>query len=565
MSVDAAHGQRATTADTQQQPALASSNLGRSTFKSRLSVCTASSDPAADASTWGLPPRASSAAPADAAAAEDSTQLKTCLTAAEMLAVGRIQPAATASTKASLGDRVEVVASPHSGSDTVTAADEAVQDNFSKLLTGRMTRSRASSVINSPTAAVVGPTSQRPASPGADGAAAAVTLAPSSATAAAAGPRSSMMGTTGRISLANIGLLAAPGAGLLPGSLIEASGPLAAAADHPAAGKAVVGRQSVYQQYTPAAVGPTPAAAAVARHSSAPLDARVVAMQQKILELQQQASTSSAGHKPHQSYDTPRSATSSAETDRSSSPQRGSAAFRTTTRQQADRVGRVHIEADSPGPAHYRPTQEAMQKHVPSTHIAGHSSSSTSRPSSPKRPAAAVETAAADEIVHQPQQSVRNTRASMADAQEMRRTSVVSAVLQAPGPNIGVFVHQAATPAAVAAAAARGSATDLTPRLDDPGQAGPLGLTGHRVHARQKATKGSASFMTVTREQRERQGKFGRPASAAADTGRSSAGAGSSSGGGKLSTAGQTASSNAAYSSADAGHATRPRSSKGVP
>lgn len=314
-----------------------------SPLKSRLSVCTASLEhPSAvvtDAATWSLPSRPSSAAPPTATVADASPQLKTSLTAAEMLEVGRIQPTVAAGTRAPLSDRLEQVASPHDDGDTVTAADEAVQDNFSKLLTGKMTRSRASSVVSSPTAAAAGLTADRLTSAGADAAAATVGFAPSSATAAAVGPRSSVLATPGRLSLANIGLLAAPGAGLLPGSFVEATSPVAAVSDQIAAGKAAAGRKTIYQQYNPGAAGPAPAAAAAAWHSTAPSDPKTVAMKQMILELQQQASNSSpasaaAGHKPPQLHDSPRSAMSSPETDISSSLPRGSATFRTTSRQQ---------------------------------------------------------------------------------------------------------------------------------------------------------------------------------------------------------------------------------------
>lgn len=293
----------------------------------------------------------STAAPGYSAAGVDSAH-KPALTSVDLLAIGSLQPTAAVSPKSPTHDRQALLSCLGSDEDA-PAADEAVAAEFVELLTGKAARHRVSLITphglhaehsndgseaqcSSPRAAA-GARMQR-------GSLAAVS-------------RGAPIGTTGRYSLANVGIVAAQSAGLLPGSPIPvpslsgdapgaATGRLLAAAGHAA-------RHSLHQQHAVVALQTRVSSVGSKVNNNRPVSAArasTAGQEQQVSGLQRALTNhSSAGaiaalHKPLKRDDTAiKPVTSGAGHQSPRAPdcsslqvvtERGSAAFRSTTRQQ---------------------------------------------------------------------------------------------------------------------------------------------------------------------------------------------------------------------------------------
>lgn len=125
---------------------------------------------------------------------------------------------------------------------------------------------------------------------------------------------------------------------------------------------------------------------------------------------------------------------------------------------------------------------------------------SSSRSASPSRTTAAAHRAASSSVT-----------ASAAQQQQQHTTVTTEATAAAQLP-----LSSRGRQTLEAAVAARLSVADATPRFDaEPGYSRSNGLKGCHIHGKQQVRRGTAAFKTITREQRERLGKLGRPAATA--------------------------------------------------
>uniref|UniRef100_A0A383WCS0 Uncharacterized protein n=1 Tax=Tetradesmus obliquus TaxID=3088 RepID=A0A383WCS0_TETOB len=448
------------------------------------------------------------------------------IVASELLAAS--SPHAPASPKPARTDRSGLLNSlASSSSPTAAQVLGAAGGEFDRLLSGKVSRARASIIAAQPV-------SLDTAGPAAAAAAdLAGTLASKSSTIRPADRPASPAAAASRVSLATVGLLAAPDAGLLPGSpLADAAAAGVAAAlfsgnsssnSTSGAGRSSVsGRPQPLLQLQQQQHGVSPVAGAVlqqnttaaARRSSAGGLGMAAALLQ-IAPMTQQGSNSKTAavgtgaqgylaklhaSQPAAEQSSATSAGASSSSTRERSKQTGSAAFKTTSRDKASRVGRVAaLSPDAPGPGHYRPQHGPTDKHLPAAHIVP---AASGRPISPGKSATAAAAAVAQE--QQPPEPHRHTL-----QQHRASTDLPTSAAAAAAGTITLL-------------ATRGSATG-TPRTEEGDAGSPLGLQPHRVHARQPPRKGTSSFQAVSREQLQRQqrpasaGAAGGPGGAAAD------------------------------------------------
>ncbi|KAF6259294.1 hypothetical protein COO60DRAFT_1023884 [Scenedesmus sp. NREL 46B-D3] len=365
--------------------------------------------------------------------------------------------------------RCGLLNSPASSS-TPTAAQVlgASEGSFNRLLSGKVSRARTSVLATQPVG--LGTAGTSAAAPEVTGTVPVPSRSSTIPLADRAPPGAAAAAS--RVSLAVVGLLAAPDAALLPGSpLGNAAAGVAAtwfgSSNNNSNSSSGAGRSSISgrSQGLAAAflqVAPVP------QPGSSSKPAAPAASAAHIYIPRPQESQAAA----EQSSATDASRSSS----RAQGKQTGSASFRTTSRDKVQRVGRVAAPAaDAPGPAHYRPRHGPTDKHVPAAHLV---TASSSRPTLPGTSATAA-------------------------AQEQQQPGPEQHIAQQHRPSTD-FPTAAAAAGALTVLATRGSATG-TPRSDEvlPSRChGPPVLPCQSAAAQQHSglarTTGAASCPSAT-------------------------------------------------------------------
>jgi hypothetical protein len=463
-------------------------------------------------------------------------------------------------------DRSGLLNSPASSSSpTAAQVLGAAEGKFDRLLSGKVSRARTSLIATQPVSlGTAGPAAAPPAAADFAG-----TLPSKSSTIHAADRPTPSAAAASRLSLATVGLLAAPDAGLLPGSpLADAAAAGISAAlfnsssnsSSGAVRSSISGRPPALMQQQqhgllPAGAVPQRNNAAALRRSSAGGQGMAAALLQIAPASQQGSSSSKAAPgagaqgylaKLHAAQPAAEqsSATSAGDgsSSRAQSKQAGSASFRTTSRDKVRRCWQLLVPCTVEpqtsqlvcvgarkvllGRRSVRETAAYLwagvyclllqakrvgRVAVPSADAPGPGHYRPQHgPTDKHVPAAHI--VAADSS--RPASPGKSTAAAAVAQEQQPPEPQRRPTLQQHRASIELPSTAAAAAAAgsLALLATRGSATG-TPRLDECDNGNPLGLQLHLIHARPKPKKGTSSFKAVSREQLQRQQ---RPASAGA-------------------------------------------------